>query len=144
MRGARKLGRTDDLIGDQYIVDAGVHQYPSLTGFLAAHTHRTECNLTQRHRWRLVHLGVRTQTQLAGARKIGHASKIALERIKINDQGGRIDLVDGHANGGWCGPMRMWGVWSGHGGVESVVVVQLSRGSALARSGAVVKPPPQC
>src|SRR5207237_5568165 len=65
---------------------------------LAALADGARSDLPLRDRWTLVRLRVRTQPHAMRLRELGHPGDIALERIEIDDERGRIDVVEGVAD----------------------------------------------
>ncbi len=104
-----QLAWSDNLVADQHVADAAMHQHLCFRHLLTALAHCAETDLGQRHVHRLVGLRVGAQ---ANARRIGqvlHLPQIAFERVEIDQQGRRINVGECIPDsGGW---------WLGHGQV---------------------------
>jgi hypothetical protein len=99
-REAAQLVRADDLVADEHVPHAAVHQRLGLADLLAALPDRAERDLLQRDRRALVRLGVRAQAHAGPRREIRQLPQVVLERFELDDQRGRVDLVDRRADAG--------------------------------------------
>jgi hypothetical protein len=88
---AAQLGVTYDLVGDQHILHAGIHENGCLADLLAAKAHRTQRDLAPRDLGAFVTLGMRTQAHTRAPQCAGHAVKVALEGVEVEHQCGRVD-----------------------------------------------------
>lgn len=112
---ARQCGKpfqfpgADDLVADQYVLDAGRNQRFGFAGFLATDADRAKGDLPQRNGRRLVHLGVWAQAQVPVFGKGRHAQQIALEHGQLDDQGRGVDIPNSHADRSGCRPGTLKG-----------------------------------
>jgi len=100
-REAQELRGRDDLVGDEHVHDAGLDERRGLVDLLAADAHRAARDLRLRDRGRFVRLRVRPQPEAAGGDLARHRVDIALERVEVEHQRGRLDRGDRVA--GACG-----------------------------------------
>ena len=92
------LRRVADLVGDQDVLDAGAGEDLGLADLLAADADRAAERLLQlRHVDRLVHLAVGAVAHVVRPGVVAHLPDVALERVEIEDQAGRLDLGLAHA-----------------------------------------------
>ena len=92
---ARELGRPDDLVGDEDVVEARGRQGFGLARLLDADADRAGADLQPGDRRALVHLGVRAQAHAALAGEGRHRREVALHRVEVDHQGRRVDIGDG-------------------------------------------------
>ena len=99
-RKSRELRRSDDLVGDEHIADAGCDERLRFADFLAADTDGAALDLQVRDVGALVRLRVWTERDARAARRVGHQVEVALEGVEVDDERGRVDVVDGVADAG--------------------------------------------
>ncbi len=99
-RHAQQLVRRDDLVADEEVAHAARGQRLGFGGFLHAGAGGAGALQQQGDFGALVHLGVRPPAHLVLARKAGHALDVALHRVEVDDQRGRVDRVDALAQAG--------------------------------------------
>jgi len=98
MRQPVDLGWIAHLVRHEYILDTGAREDFGLRDLLAADPNRpAELLLQAQHVDRFVHLPVRAVAHVAGLGIVAHLADVALERIEIEDQARRLDLILGHA-----------------------------------------------
>ena len=90
----------DDFVADQHVAHAAADQRFGLADLLAALAHGAGRDLHQRDRRALVRLRMRTQAHAGGPRELGHPLHVALQRVEIDDQRRRVDVVDRRADAG--------------------------------------------
>ncbi len=93
---ALELARADDLVRDQHVRDAALHERLGLRHLLAAHPDRASRDLAFRDLRAFVRLGVRAHAH-APRDRVGKALEIRLESVEIDDQRRRIHLLQAHA-----------------------------------------------
>jgi hypothetical protein len=86
------FGCADDFVGDQHILDAALDHHRGLAGLLHADAGGAQRYLAQRDLGALVAFRVRPQADVAAPQRIGQALQIALERIELEHETGRVDL----------------------------------------------------
>jgi hypothetical protein len=95
------LGRIAHLVRNEYILDTGACEDFGLRDLLAADPNcPAELLLQAQHVDGLVHLPVRTVAHVMGPGIVAHLADVALERIEIENQARRLDLILGHAGNG--------------------------------------------
>ncbi len=88
----------DDFVGDQHVAHAAIDHRLGLADLLHADADRAKFDLLQRDHRAFVRLGVRPQPHPPPGDPVGEPLQVALERIEIDDQRRRIDLVERHAD----------------------------------------------
>jgi hypothetical protein len=91
---SQELRRRDDLVGDEHVGSARLDERHRLVDLLAADADRAVRHLRLRDRGCLVRLRVRTQSQAARGDLARHRVDVALERVEVEDQRGRLDRGD--------------------------------------------------
>ena len=91
---AQELRRSNDLVGDEHVGDARLDERRRLVDLLAADADRPARNLRLRDRGRLVRLRVRAQAQSSRGDLARQRVDVALERVEVEDQRGRLDRCD--------------------------------------------------
>ena len=99
-REARELGGADDLVGDEHVADARGDERLRLADFLAADAGGPALDLQLGDRGALVRLRVRAQRDARAVRRVRHQVEVALEGVEVDDERGRVDVVDGVADAG--------------------------------------------
>ena len=99
-REARELRRSDDLVGDEHVPDAGGDERLRLADLLATDADGAALELRERDLRALVRLAVRAQRDTRAAHRVGHQVEVALERVEVDDQRRSVDVVDGIAGSG--------------------------------------------
>ena len=101
-RQSTGFGQRGDLIGHQYILDASVDKYRSLTDFLTTNAHRPQGHLPKGNLGAFVAFCMGSQTHTAAAQCIEHALQVALKGIQIQHQSGGFNVREGipHDSGG--------------------------------------------
>jgi hypothetical protein len=89
---------SDHLVRDQHVGDPAPNHRLGLADLLHAHADGAERDLFQRDDRAFVGLGVRARPDAGAGDAVGQAAQIALERVEIDDEGGGVDLVEGHAD----------------------------------------------
>ncbi len=103
-REAAQFLPADDLVGDEHVRDPALDHRLGLADLLHADADRAERNLLQRDDRAFVGLGVRPRPDTGAGDALGQAAQIALEHVEIDDEGGGVDLVEGHTDlGGRAG-----------------------------------------
>ena len=97
-RDTRQLGGGDHFVADVHVADAARDHGFGLGGLLHAHAHGAGLHLQPGERGALVHLGVRPPAHAVLARELGHAREVALHRVQVDDQRGRVDGADALAD----------------------------------------------
>ena len=99
VREATRLGRSDHLVGDQDVLDAGGGHHLRLAQLGAGHAQRATRDQLVRQRRRLQSLGVRAPVD-AGIvdHDAGDALDVAVQQVQVDEQGGRVELGDGQAD----------------------------------------------
>jgi hypothetical protein len=85
------FSRTDDLISNKYVGNAGLDKYGGLTDLLAADSDCAKFNLAQGNLWTFMALCVRAQAHVASSDRIGHAFEVSLKRIEVENKGRCVD-----------------------------------------------------
>ncbi len=88
----------DDLVRDEHVRDPALDHRLGLADLLHAHADGAERDLLQRDDRAFVGLGMRPRPDTGAGDALGQAAQIALERVEIDDEGGGVDLVEGHAD----------------------------------------------
>ena len=96
----RQFRCADDLIADQDVGDATPGEHLGLGHFLHALTHRAARHLQFGDDRGLMRLRVRPKFHPRGRQQRGHAIEVVFERIQIDQQRRRVDLVLTHAGYG--------------------------------------------
>ena len=96
---APQLGAADDLGGDEDVGDAGGGHDLGLAELGATNSTRAGVELHLGQRRRLVRLGVRPIGDAGLGRKIPHARDVALQRVGVDHQHRRIEVLDRHGHG---------------------------------------------
>ena len=92
------LGWIAHLVRHEYIPDTGAREDFGLRNLLTADANRpAELLLQAQHVDRFVHLPVRAVAHVVGPGIVAHLADVALERIEIEDQTRRLNLILGHA-----------------------------------------------
>ena len=89
---------SDDLVRDEHVRDPALDHRLGLADLLHAHADGAERDLLQRDDRAFVGLGMRPRPDTGAGDALGQAAQIALERVEIDDEGGGVDLVEGHAD----------------------------------------------
>ena len=97
---ACELLLADDLVGDEHVANAGGDERLGLADLLAADADRAALDLRVRDVRALVRLRVRAQRDAAAAHGVGHQVEVALERVEVDDERRRVDVLDGVAGTG--------------------------------------------
>ncbi len=97
---ALELARAHDFIRDQHVADAALDHRLGLRHLLAAHAHRAGRDLALADFGALVGLGVRAHPH-AALHEVREPFQVGLERVQVEDQRRRIDLLQPHAHFGW-------------------------------------------
>ena len=98
---ARQLRRADDLVADQDVGDAAPGERLGLRHLLYAVADRATRHLQPGDDRRFVRLRVRPQLHPGRRQQLRHVVEVGLERVQIDQQRGRVDLVLAHAGSGW-------------------------------------------
>ena len=93
-----QLACAHDLVAHQHVAHASAHERLGLADLLAALADGTRGDLQQRDVGALVRLGVGPQPDARRARERGHVPQVVLERVEVDDQCGRVDVVDRRAD----------------------------------------------
>ena len=103
-REPRQLRRAHHLVAHQNVGDAAPGQRLGLGHLLHALADRAARHLQLRDHRRFVGLGMRPQLRPGRRQQFRHVVEVGLERVEIDQQRGRIDLVLAHAGtaGGGC------------------------------------------
>ncbi len=126
-REPRELRGTHHLVAHQDVGNAAPGQRLGLRHLLHALADRAARHLQPGDHRRLVGLGMRPQLRPGRRKQFRHVVEIGLERIEVDQQCGRIDLVLAHAGSGWR--------WLQHG-VLAPLGLPLRRRSARSRQPA--------
>ena len=95
-----ELGRAHDLVGDKDIFHATQHHGLGLGRFLAAHADGPAGDLRERDVRALVALRVRPDLDVRARQRGVQPVEVALERVEIEDERGRVHFGEGHADFG--------------------------------------------
>src|SRR5690606_1755696 len=90
----RDLRRADHLVADQHVADPALDERLGLGHLLAAHAHGAGSELPPRDLGALVGLGMGPDPDVAALERCLQGFDIALEGVELEDQRGRIDLVE--------------------------------------------------
>jgi len=90
----RELRSADDLVCDEHVAHAGGDERFRLADLLAADADGAALELRERDLRALVRLAVRTQRDSSPVHCVGHQVEVALERVEVDDEGGRVYGVD--------------------------------------------------
>jgi hypothetical protein len=93
-----KLLLPEDLVADEHVAHAAGDQHLGLADLLHALADRAMRDLLQRDRRRFVRLGMRAHAHTRLFRELRHLGEVALEGVEVDDEGRRVDLVDGRAD----------------------------------------------
>ncbi len=99
-RDSVELRRSDHFVADQDVADAAIDHDLGLGYLLTANADGAGGDLHIGDRGALVGLGVRPQPKPGSRDALLHAADVALERIELDQQRGRIDLGDVRTNSG--------------------------------------------
>ena len=97
---ALQFRRADDFIGDQHVAHAAFDHRLGFAHFLTAHADRAQRDLLLGDLRTFVTLRMRTQFDRQALERIRQALQIALERVEIEQQAGRVDFGQRHADRG--------------------------------------------
>src|SRR5256885_9776017 len=105
-RAARERGkpldllRADHLVAHQHIGDAALHHRLRFAHLLAADADGTHGDLALGDLGTLVRLGVGAHAHRPAFQRIGERTQVALERVEVDEERGRVDLVHSLPYGG--------------------------------------------
>ena len=94
-REAAQLALADDLVAHQHVLHAAAHQRLGLADLLHALPDRALRDLPERNGCALMRLGVRSHADAGRPRELRHLGDVAVERIEVDDERRRFDVVDG-------------------------------------------------
>ena len=97
-RHAAQLGHAEHLVADQHVVDAAGAQRLGLGHGLRAQAHCAGLQLQAPEQRALVRLAVRAQAQAVLGGEFDHALQVAVDRVEIDHQRGRADVIDALAH----------------------------------------------
>ena len=97
-RQASQLRRADDLVADEDVADAGARERFGFRDLLHALADGAERNLPFRDLRAFVSLRVRPEPNAGVARNPRHLLEISLERVEVDDQRRRVDVLDGSSD----------------------------------------------
>ena len=97
-RQASQLRRADDLVADEDVADAGARERFRFRDLLHALADGAERDLPFRDLRAFVGLRVRPEPDTGVARNPRHLLEIALERVEVDDQRRRVDVLDGSSD----------------------------------------------
>jgi hypothetical protein len=86
---------TDDLIGNQHILNTSLDKAGGLTDLLTANPDRTLLNLAQSNVRALMALGMGSEAHIAALERFLHPREVTLERIEVKHQGWCINFFEG-------------------------------------------------
>src|SRR5215472_18178583 len=97
-RQSDDLGWIAHLVRHEYILDTAARENFGFRDLLAAYSNSSaELLLQAQHVDRFVHFPVRAVAHVVGPGIVAHLADVALERIEIEDQAGRLNLLFRHA-----------------------------------------------
>jgi GNAT superfamily N-acetyltransferase len=95
------LGRVADLVGHQHVLDAAAGEDLGLGNLLAADAAgAAQFDLQLGHVDGLVHLAVHPVAHAMGLGVVAHLLDVALQRVEVEDEAGRLDVAFVHAGKG--------------------------------------------
>src|SRR5262249_8985903 len=89
-----QLAVADHLVADQHVLHTTAYQRLRLADLLHALADRAPRDLPQRDGRRFVGLGVRPHAHAGRAAELGHLRDVAVERVEVDDQRRRLDVVE--------------------------------------------------
>ena len=95
---ALDLAATDDFVGNENVMDAGVGHDFGLPDLGAGDPLRAGCELEVGDGWGFVRLGVRPEVFARRAEVLGEQVNVVFERVEIDQEDGGVDGVAGHAD----------------------------------------------